>query len=715
MLDNAVDLLIVVLGFGALIFLHELGHFLAARWAGIRVLTFAVGIGSTIVSYRHGLGWRRGSSEREYLTTIHADPSRTSSISPTEYTLKWIPLGGFVRMLGQEDMHPDRVSDEDDSYQSCPIWKRMIVISAGVIANLITAALAFVAVFLIGLPSTPATVGLVAPNSPAAIATPIDAPADVQPGLRTGDRVQLVDGEAPLEFTDLVTGVAMASPNRPLRFVVERDGYDSPLTFDLEPVKDPGNGLLTVGFSDAPSLTLREDIGERTFEELNAGAAGAQSNDLAPIPGGSTLVAAGTNDAPLTDLPHFGELLDLVRRSDGDPIWLQFTTPNGSTAQRVLEPVLPAQTNDTNAAPDVIEWADHLLGLRGAVTVSGLTDDSGAVGLLEPGDVFARIAGLEFPEAGALMSAIQANANQTIDAVVLREDAQGKWQRVAVSLPVRANGSVGFWLSPFTASVPVIAAPSTDLYDDQNRPFDPGSLGTQVDRVGSRIISINDQPIESFGDVTRILHAQAITWLASSPAETDALTLPVRMELPMRDANGVAPEPVDVTWTLTKADAQILTELNWTLPGGVLAGFATESVVLRADGPIQALGMGLHRTKSSMQRVYLTLMRITQGTVQVRHLNGPIGIAHTGTILADRGVVWLLFFFGLISVNLAVVNFLPIPILDGGQFLFLVYEQFRGKPPPIVVQNVLTLAGLFLIAAMFIVVTYNDVRNLIGI
>jgi regulator of sigma E protease len=68
----------------------------------------------------------------------------------------------------------------------------------------------------------------------------------------------------------------------------------------------------------------------------------------------------------------------------------------------------------------------------------------------------------------------------------------------------------------------------------------------------------------------------------------------------------------------------------------------------------------------------------------------------------------------LISINLAVINFLPLPIVDGGQFLFLVYEQIRGRPVPIPFQNAVTMAGLVLIASMFLIVTYNDISNLFG-
>jgi regulator of sigma E protease len=115
-----------------------------------------------------------------------------------------------------------------------------------------------------------------------------------------------------------------------------------------------------------------------------------------------------------------------------------------------------------------------------------------------------------------------------------------------------------------------------------------------------------------------------------------------------------------------------------------------------------------------MLSTYLTFARLVQGTVKVEHLKGPVGIAHVGTVLADRGWVWLMFFMALVSVNLAVINFLPIPIADGGLFVFLVYEQVMGKPVSVRFQNAAAIVGLVMIVGLFLVVTYNDISHLIG-
>src|SRR4029450_9347986 len=99
-------------------------------------------------------------------------------------------------------------------------------------------------------------------------------------------------------------------------------------------------------------------------------------------------------------------------------------------------------------------------------------------------------------------------------------------------------------------------------------------------------------------------------------------------------------------------------------PGISLAIFEAQEFTLVAQGSNvvtragDAIRMGLSETHRVMMMTYLTFARLFEGTVKVEHLKGPVGIAHLGTRIASRGIVWLLFFMALISVNLAVVNFL---------------------------------------------------------
>jgi regulator of sigma E protease len=179
---------------------------------------------------------------------------------------------------------------------------------------------------------------------------------------------------------------------------------------------------------------------------------------------------------------------------------------------------------------------------------------------------------------------------------------------------------------------------------------------------------------------------------------------------------GTEGEPPATTVTLEfgPADAELLHRLGWVSPFGT-APFERSQTLLKASTPFEAISMGFTETHKAMLQVYVTFLRLFEGTVQVKDLKGPVGIAHVGTLIARKGWIWLMFFFALISVNLAVVNFLPLPIVDGGQLLLLIYESIRGKPAPLAFQNAIAIAGLVVIGTLFLFITFHDIRNLLGI
>ncbi|MBX9737451.1 MAG: RIP metalloprotease, partial [Phycisphaerales bacterium] len=234
--------------------------------------------------------------------------------------------------------------------------------------------------------------------------------------------------------------------------------------------------------------------------------------------------------------------------------------------------------------------------------------------------------------------------------------------------------------------------------------------------AGSRIVSVNGQPVATMADVWKALRAAA----RQTPDGED-LTVSVGHQRVLANATSVA--PLEVTkWTIRgrveapvasagPTEVQQLRALKWT--GPVDAGFYEPLMTkLHADTIPGAMAMGLRQTQTAMTQTYLTFARLFQGSIKVEHLRGPVGIAHVGTLLAGRGFIWLVFFMAIISVNLAVVNFLPLPIVDGGHFIFLLYEQITGRAVSVAVQNVATIAGLLMIASMFLLVTYHDVVRL---
>src|SRR5829696_4814640 len=190
MFDQLPSLILLVLGFGFVIFWHELGHFFAAKWVGIRVEQFAVGFGQALISWRKGMGITAGSSGKKYDELVAA--GQAEGVGETEYRLNWIPLGGYVKMLGQDDLRPNAQQDDPRAYNRKSIGARMFVVSAGVIMNILLAAFGFMVVFLMGFRVQPAQVGSVIPDSPAANATRLDG--TLAP-LKPGDRIRYYDNK----------------------------------------------------------------------------------------------------------------------------------------------------------------------------------------------------------------------------------------------------------------------------------------------------------------------------------------------------------------------------------------------------------------------------------------------------------------------------------------------------------------------------------------
>jgi regulator of sigma E protease len=185
---------------GILIFVHELGHFIFAKFLGIKVLKFSLGFGPKLIGKKYG---------------------------ETEYLLSAFPLGGYVKMLGQSDTPEEEEvipeADKQRAYNFQPIWKRFSVVFSGPFFNLCFAVLIFFLVFMNGVPYMLAEVGAVTPDSPAA-----------QQGIMKGDRVIKVDGKRIIRW-DEMTEIIHNQPGKELAIGIDRSG--NALTLMVRPEK----------------------------------------------------------------------------------------------------------------------------------------------------------------------------------------------------------------------------------------------------------------------------------------------------------------------------------------------------------------------------------------------------------------------------------------------------------------------------------------------
>src|SRR5213592_5314486 len=187
-----------VVALGALVAFHEFGHFWVARRAGVKVLKFSIGFGPKIAGRQ---------------------------IGETEYLLSAIPLGGYVKMLGEDSGEEISEADKQRSFSHAPLYKRFVIVAAGPVFNLLLAYLIFTAWLATGAPlfvpsfaDLASNVEAVVPGSPAEAA-----------GLRKGDKIVQI-GDKRITTWNEMTDIVKRHPGSPLPLVVERDGRTQALT-----------------------------------------------------------------------------------------------------------------------------------------------------------------------------------------------------------------------------------------------------------------------------------------------------------------------------------------------------------------------------------------------------------------------------------------------------------------------------------------------------
>ena len=709
--DSGMNVLLIMLGFGMLIFVHELGHFLAAKWAGIRTEGFSIGFGPPICTWRKGIGFRMGSTAPAVLertgqqaTQLRDDELASHGIGETEYALRWLPLGGFVKMLGQDDVDPSATSTSPRSFNRTPIGRRMIVISAGVVMNLLFAAVLFIIAFTAGVRFEAPVIGQVSPGSPAATAVASNG-ADLQVqqiGFKSGDRILAIDDVAVTTFGDVQIATAMGRPDQQLHITVERSNVDEPLQFNITPVKNEVSGLLGIGVAPAFSMRLADDDEIRWYVESNLRQSGLAAEGLKP---GMTMeTLAGVK------MLNWEAYQSASADSNGTPLmstWSDVDT-EGTVSGEVDIALSPdpqwQMMYEVGASPALARPQPGVLGLAPLVEVRSLTDTSPNVGILAPGDVILRIGNQQAPRMLTFRETIPLHGAGEIPMSILRDgkriEVKGRIADTGILDPRPMMG-----IDPIEAwGLPRIAQPMMQMEVASEDGASMEIVDTPVSNVGllggSRVTGIDGVAIDSWEGIWRGVHAAAA-------AKQSAISLDIESPTPGQEPRTVS-VPLDAFWSGQVANLGWNASLHYT-------NFDPLYVVRHSDGnPIRAVSMGLQETAKLVVLTYLTIDRLFRGTVGVEQLHGPVGIVHLGSKVADRGFTYLLFFLGLISVNLAVINFLPLPIVDGGLFLYLIYEKFKGRPPSVGFQNGAALVGLMLIATAFVVTFYNDILRLVG-
>lgn len=136
-------------------------------------------------------------------------------------------------------------------------------------------------------------------------------------------------------------------------------------------------------------------------------------------------------------------------------------------------------------------------------------------------------------------------------------------------------------------------------------------------------------------------------------------------------------------------------------------------VYVRSLSLLEAFQAGLHQSYKIAKLTVQTIVKMFQGTVSAKTLGGPIMIAQLAGQQAREGAGNLIFFIGMLSINLAILNFLPIPVLDGGHLFFYFIELIIGRPVDTRMREIAQQAGVFILILLMLFVFYNDITRLI--
>ncbi len=762
---------LTVFGLGFLIFVHELGHFLTAKWCDVHVQTFSIGFGPALP----GCSFQRGE---------------------TTYKIGVIPLGGYVNMVGEG---PE--ADEDENYprsfKNKTVGQRMLIISAGVIMNVIVGGLLFVFVYMYHGDYRPAgIVGAVDPGSPA-----------WENGVRSGMAITHLDGISKPYFDDLRIAVVLSSAGERIPFTFQTPGSNEPpLKVDLLPRRAESDPNPVIGVSAPEQLKLPADPKRKTaLLPVVAGSAAAAARPLG-LQRGDVVLATTDPDHPdqLLSLPSadYAELGRRLKRLVGQNLVLR-VRPAGAAADKAEEHVVPVEgfawgdrivgtskpPAPGDAAPgrggapydpfvieelprdprhpreeryDPFAFHDRLVRLVGRPmvirvrregesagappvdlfvppayhytfgmrmkmgAVAALRDGSPAVQVgLQRGDLLVKIA-LQDAAGKVLREFTDLDPERLPDQLRMEAGRHPGPKKVALTVR-RPSGS------PQEITLPA-AAWDESWTDDIEVPLSQGAplsipqIGLAY-RVESRIVHVKEGgPAARAGlkKEDRIDELRYRTWSSNYQDTTwsnwQELGIPrngekvydgwarvlytlqgmdhktVEMKVDRPDPKDKSPgEPTvtaeeDESWPLVDRGLRLQSDYD----------------MQKADSFVQALSMGAHKTGRMIVLLYQQLRSLATGRVSFKQVGGPGELLVQGFATAGSGIYDFLLFLGIISINLAVVNFLPIPVLDGGHMVFLIYEKLRGRPPSETVRVIATYIGLAAIGSLMIFVLGND-------
>ncbi len=603
----------VVIGISLLIFLHELGHFLAAKWAGVRVEAFSLGFGPVLFGFRRG---------------------------DTHYRLSLIPLGGYVKMAGESA--EDEVKGEPWEFMSKTPGQRAVIFAAGVVMNVLFAFAAFVVAFSLGVKFTPMIVGVVEPGAPAWAA-----------GLQPGDRIVALNGEPVEDFEDFAPKIAFSRPGQLLKLDIVRDGKR--LTKWLTSEYD--------AYAGRPRIGVEPDF-ELEIQSIAAFDGRSPAAEAGLKVGDRILEANG----PVKTWAQFEQVIAM---NPGKPVKMKVER-NGKVVETTVTPLALKR---------------YMIGLScQEARLKAVRVDSPAYAAgLRAGDRLVEADSRPVRGWADFVAAAQACKKPALSFAARRGD-----KVVRGAIRPRPGQPVEQTLSDLYPYVGLVVDQVID-----GLPAKAAGI-----RPGDRILRLRlARPVGwlRVRDLLGLYSGELKTWddLVDTVKKSEGQPLLIAYE---RDGREYVQE---ITPALTDQGA-----------AGRIGVSPPVKKVVRRFGLLKALGKGLEKSFVSAGQVYLTLRSLLTRRVAGKNVGGIVAIAQASYYKAKEGLADLIYLLGIISVNLAVLNALPVPVLDGGHLVFVAIEKLKGSPVPERVQYWANCVGLALLGMLIVFATCMDIMRL---
>ncbi|HUG20426.1 MAG TPA: RIP metalloprotease RseP [Planctomycetaceae bacterium] len=680
-IDSLINISYVILGLGLVIFFHELGHFAVAKWCNVFVERFSIGFGPILLSRKWG---------------------------ETEYALSAIPFGGYVKMLGQDDMDPAQMSDEDiaedpRSYTAKKVWQRMAIISAGVIMNVITAMLFFAAAFTMGVQKSPPIVG----------STEIGMPA-WEAGLEEGDEILTIDGKKMTSYEDIYLSVALSSG--PLEVVVKKwSGEVKTLTIS----PDQTGMRRQIGVSPARSLELANFPAEIPLTSTGSAAENADP----PFKAQDKIVSV--DDVPLQ---HFYELQNYLARNSEKEVDFKVVRTVGKEGRnpQTEELTIHVPTNrmlELGAVMDIgtIKFIKRdspaqKAGLKVGDKISLVTLGDQELEVGRELDPFRLPEFLAREHGKKVILYVRREAEEAAGGAVKPAAGGADEKKGLLKIEIVPDDIPAWTEFPSGKDTP-LSAPCIGVAYEITRTVlhvKPGSPAEGKLKVGDRIRAIEYLPPPKEGNAAKKTDSSEELRIEFADAQhkdrpTDwaysFLFIQTHRDYQVKLSVSREGEKETLDFLLTpEAD-----ENNpwYFTKRGFSPGYQMTELIAGSFG--ESIPMGLHHTKNKILEIYSTLRSLVRGDLSFKNFRGPLGIAKIAYTVAQHGLAELLLFLGILSVNLAVLNFLPIPVLDGGHMVFLIWEGVTGKKPTEKVLAAATYVGVLFILGLIGLVMYLDI------